>query len=245
MPRFDGCNRCIEFDYVDADGVVTRRMVNVDTFYRPAHEPFWYVAGFCHLRRENRTFRSDRIHALYDKRAGLSKVWDPSAWVESLWLASSEGHHEAERRQRREEREQEAERYLAEQEERWKMDEEAQSIINQHFHALRALLYVAKADKAFRAMEKRLFLFFFKRVAGHRMDTYELEARCLKAAMSLDTPTTGQFHYSVRKLVSGVREYRMAVCATAKAMINSDKKVAAYELEVLGYLTRKLRPLED
>lgn len=120
-----------------------------------------------------------------------------------------------------------------------------QSIIDEHFHALRALTYVAKADKAFRAAEKRIFTFFFKRVAGHRMDTPELEALCIKMAFRLDVPSTGQFHYSVRELVRGVRKYRMAVCATAKAMINTDRKVAEYEKEVIDYLVRKLKPLED
>lgn len=37
----------------------------------------------------------------------------------------------------------------------------------------------------------------------------------------------------------------MAVCASAKAMINTGRKVAEYEKEVIDYLVRKLKPLED
>ncbi|MCK2095210.1 WYL domain-containing protein [Thauera aromatica] len=245
MPRLDLHNRCVELEYVDADGTVTRRKVNLNVGYRSVAAVFWYAEGFCHLRRERRTFRSDRMLRLFDGRGNWSLAADPSGWFESLWLSSPEGGYERQRQDRRAEREAEAARYLAEQQAREQMEEEARSIVGQHFHALRALLYVAKADKAFRSAEKRLFAFFFKRVAGHRMNTGELEARCIKMAMEIDLPTTGQFHYSARQLAPLLRTYRMAVCATAKAMINTDKKVAPYELEVLDYLVRKLRPLDD
>lgn len=55
--------RTILTDYVDENGNVTRQR-KVDPyglFYR--HE-LWYIAGFCHLRQDMRTFRVDRIKAL-------------------------------------------------------------------------------------------------------------------------------------------------------------------------------------
>lgn len=256
MPRVDLYNRCVEFDYADADGVLTHRKANLNTGRRPATEAFWYVDGFCHLRRETRTFRSDRMMRLFDGRAGWSAVPNATNWLEGLWRQSAEGVVHQSQRTRSIEKAQERalrqerieikrERKRAEREAREEFEEEARSIINQHFHALRVLLYVAKADKAFRAAERRLFAFFFTRVAGHRMDTEALRAKCMTLATQIDTPSTGQFHYSVRQLAPRLRTYRMAVCATARAMINSDRAVAPYELEVLDYLVRKLRPLDN
>lgn len=238
----DGGNRCIEIEYADADGVLTRRKVNANSYYRPPKASFWYLDGFCHLRREQRTFRTDRITRIWDSRADWMSVGDPTKWIECMWENSIQRSGSGATRPWSDQREA---TYPADRAARARAEEEARSIVDQHFHALRALIYVAKADKAFRAAEKRLFLLFFKRVAGHRMDTELLQTLCIKAALQMDTPTTGQFHYSVRHLTSGVRRYRMAICATAKAMVNSDKRIAPYEVEVIEYLTRKLRPLHE
>lgn len=234
MPRLSGMNRCIEIEYADADGTFTRRKVNVSSFYRQRHESTWYVEGFCHLRREKRTFRTDRISRLWDVRSGGALVGNATQWVESLWLAGPEGRLHQERVDREEARA-----------EREKVQEEARSVVESQFHGLRTLIYVAKADKFLRAAEKRLILFFFKRIAAYRMDDPEVEDAAIKLALKIDTPSTGQFYYSVRQVAQRGRRYRMAVCATAKAIINTDKKVSPYELEVLDYLVRKLKPLDD
>lgn len=292
MPRLLGNNRCIEIEYADADGVVSQRKVNVALFYRPESAPMWYVEGFCSLRGDQRTFRTDRMLRLWDGRDGWSQVADPTAWVEALWSSQYHPQNEAPQPRRefpcepvehgvntwgrhsilgntwgasqKESAERERvrrdwesfhpcssygeERFAAiqkEQTERDRFEEEVNSIINQHFHALRALIYVAKADKAYRAAEKRQFNLFFKRTAGHRMDTEALRARCMREAARIDPPSTGQFYYSVRQLIPRTKAYRMAICATAKAMINSDKTVASYEIKVFDYLVRKLKPLDD
>jgi hypothetical protein len=122
------------------------------------------------------------------------------------------------------------------------MIDEEQSIINQHFHALRALLYIAKADKTFREAERRLFTLFFKRVAGHRMDSPELEDACMRRAIRQLPPTFGEFQYSVRQVAERLPDYRRAVCAVAKAMINTDAKPTPVELEGFDYLVKKLLP---
>ena len=245
MPRFQVHNRCVEFEYLDADGVLTHRKANISACYRPESVEFWYAEGFCHLRREQRTFRSDRMMRLWDGSTGWALIADPSAWIDSLWLAAPARHVAQERTEGSSLRAEEVDRYLAARAEHETLDEQARDIVAQQFHGLRALIYVAKADKAFRAAEKRLFLMFFKRIAHYRMDAGPVEERALKFALEIDPPTTGQFHYSVRQVEQRGRRYRMAVCATAKAMINSDKKVAPYELEVLDYLVRKLKPLDD
>lgn len=328
MPRLPGKNRCIEIEYADADGVVSQRKVNVSLFYRPESAPMWYVEGFCGLRGDQRTFRTDRMLRLWDGRDGWSQVADPTAWVEALWSSQYQPQNEAPQLRRefprepvehgiskwgrhsilgntwgasqkesaessrsphqgdksillmmgeemlRNDREIAAQeksaasiyhphqggksvllmmgeemlrqdRAIAAQLNREKFEEEVHSIINQHFHALRALIYVAKADKAYRAAERRLFNLFFTRTAGHRMDTNALRERCMVEAARIDPPTTGQFYYSVRQLIPRTKKYRMAICATAKAMINSDKTVASYEIKVFDYLVRKLKPLDD
>lgn len=245
MPRFQMHNRCIEFDYFDADGVLTRRKANINACYRQGSVDFWYAEGFCHLRREQRTFRTDRMMRLWDGPSGWAVIANPSAWIESFWASAPEGQAAQDRAQRAARRQEDAAHTLAIQLQRETLDEQARDIVAQQFHGLRALMYVAKADKAFRAAEKRLFLMFFKRIAHYRMDAGPLEERAAKFALEIDPPTTGQFHYSVRQVAQRGRRYRMAVCATARAMINTDKKVAPYELEVLDYLVRKLRPLDD
>jgi WYL domain-containing protein len=249
MPRVDGMNRCVEIEYADIDGVVTRRKVNVEAFNRSPRDHVWYIQGFCHLRRASRTFRLDRTLRLWDGRSGWTLIGDPGSWIEGM-LQAEKGSKQTRTRQARERIEgardwqKDLDALFAEQDAIAKLRQTATDIVEQHMHALRALLYVAKADKAFRAAERRLFLFFFKRVAGGQMETEELEAQCLKAVSRLDAPSTGQFQYSARQLASRDRAYRMAVCATAKAMINSDKTVAPYEVEVFDYLTRKLKPME-
>lgn len=245
MARLPMQNRCVEFEYFDADGVLTRRKVNASVCYKSAGAGFWYLEGFCHLRCEKRTFRTDRMTRLWDAQQGWAQVSDPSSWLDSLWKSLPAAQARAPAAARRADREEEYERYLEERSEREQVDEEARKIVAEQFHALRALTYVAKADKAFREAEKRLFVMFFKRIAHYRLDADAVEQRAVKFALELDPPTTGQFHYSVRQVAQRGRRYRMAVCATAKAMINTDKKVAPYELEVLDYLVRKLRPLDD
>lgn len=60
--RSIGDGEILAMDYTGADGRVTRREIEVvgATF---AH-PCWYVAAWCHLRSEYRTFRLDRIESL-------------------------------------------------------------------------------------------------------------------------------------------------------------------------------------
>jgi len=54
----------IAFDYADADGVVTRRMVAMRSGGRR------YIRGWCFLRQDDRTFRMDRVLAYLDPVTG-------------------------------------------------------------------------------------------------------------------------------------------------------------------------------
>lgn len=225
-------NRALSIEYVDDAGVITNRRVNAISLFRGEQHPFWYLEAFCFLRQDRRTFRTDRILSVADPRLGAAVFSTGAAWVESL-LPTVESLRI------------DLSDLLEEHDDEDKIAIEADSILNQHFHALRALYYLAKADKAFRAAEKRLYRLFLARVAGHRMDTDELRERCMKLALGIDTPTTGQFHYSVRQLQDRTRSYRMAVCATAKAMLNSDKTVVSYEQKLFKHLVDRLKPLEE
>lgn len=255
MRSFNGRNLCIEIEYEDSEGVVTQRRINLHKCYQYENCGPWYLEGFCHNRREDRTFRSDRIRKLWDgssypsalqtlncMRHPSSLVKDINNWAENLWLFTPAEHP---RRFNCLQKKIEYQKNLEAIRSQARLTAEVESIVDQHFHALRALIYVAKADKAFRATERRIFTFFFKRVAGHRMDTPQLEELCIKRAFQIDTPSTGQFHYSIRHLIPRLRTYRMAVCASAQAMVNSDKKVHDYEKEVIAYMVKKLKPLED
>lgn len=56
----------IKIKYEDGGGVVTERVVDVKK-YNHYQECFW---GFCHLRNENRTFRTDRVKEVVDVETG-------------------------------------------------------------------------------------------------------------------------------------------------------------------------------
>ncbi len=53
---------CVWIDYVDASGAKSNRRVLVEKLYSEGN--FLYLAGFCLLRQEQRTFRADRIQDL-------------------------------------------------------------------------------------------------------------------------------------------------------------------------------------
>lgn len=238
MPSFLAKNRFVEFDYIDADGVITRRRANIGRCYRSSGDTTWLMECFCHLRRGTRHFRSDRVRNLLDGRAEWRLVPDVNVWLEDLWLESTKAAKLPTGL-----RIKTPPQVL---DETTDMVEEAvAALLSEHFHALRALMYVAKADKFFRAPERRLFALFFSRVASLSTRLGGVQERCIKLALELDPPTAGQFHFSVRQVSGQARPYRMAVCATAKAMINTDKKVSAHEAEVFDYIIKKLRPLDE
>lgn len=224
-------NRTVHIEYADSAGVITTRRINAVSFFSDLDESCWYVDAFCFMRNERRTFRVDRIIRITDARLSPFTFLDGDQWMRLVLEKMPAADKNFDSRPP----EQDVETMLA----------TGESIIAQHFHAMRVLYYIAKADKAFRAAEKRLYTMFLHRVAGHRMDSDALREHCIKVAMAIDPPTTGQFNYSVRQIKGRTRKYRMAVCATAKAMLNSDKKTSSYEEKLFKYLISKLNPLEE
>jgi hypothetical protein len=60
----------VTFDYTSDGGTLTRRSIDVLSVYR--HYGNTYVRGYCHLRREERTFRMDRMRVVGETTGGLS-----------------------------------------------------------------------------------------------------------------------------------------------------------------------------
>jgi predicted DNA-binding transcriptional regulator YafY len=62
--------RVVALDYVDKDGVATRR--EVEPFGLTSKDDNWYLMAWCRLRNEGRVFRFDRIHgaAVTDELSG-------------------------------------------------------------------------------------------------------------------------------------------------------------------------------
>jgi predicted DNA-binding transcriptional regulator YafY len=54
----------LRLDYVDKNGTPTERLVEPVMFL--AREAYWYLVGWCRLRRELRAFRLDRVVAVHD-----------------------------------------------------------------------------------------------------------------------------------------------------------------------------------
>lgn len=63
----------------------------------------------------------------------------------------------------------------------------------------------------------------------------------MREVRKMPEPTSGQFRYYVRQLVDRLPDYRMAVCATARAMINTDKVPTDAEAEAFFHLIDKLQ----
>lgn len=53
--------RCLAIGYQSYNNEVTERVI--DAYGIAVHTGIWYVAGYCHLRRDLRTFRLDRIRS--------------------------------------------------------------------------------------------------------------------------------------------------------------------------------------
>lgn len=73
--------RVVNLVYTDADGQRTNRAVDAVGFYGGGGA--WYLIGWCHLRRDRRIFRLDRIHraTLTRRPAETRDVDETLGWV--------------------------------------------------------------------------------------------------------------------------------------------------------------------
>ncbi len=71
-----------EIEYADGFGVVTNRVIRVEQVYRGVETG--YVEAFCYLRDDLRTFRTDRIQAMFSHRTG-ERIADPVAHFEAYY----------------------------------------------------------------------------------------------------------------------------------------------------------------
>ena len=68
--------RQVEVDYrsIDADSSTRRRIEPVGLFHENG---FWYVYGYCHLRRDYRQFRTDRIQGIRLTQEAFARKHEP------------------------------------------------------------------------------------------------------------------------------------------------------------------------
>lgn len=64
--------RALEFDYIDTDGVLTHRLVEVTQLQQKFDT--WYIYAYCTSREDYRTFRLDRIRHCVDNGVNIDDV---------------------------------------------------------------------------------------------------------------------------------------------------------------------------
>ena len=57
-------------EYADREGVVTEREISPTSIHLIRFEPVIYIKAYCHMRKETRTFRSDRIMECRNLKTG-------------------------------------------------------------------------------------------------------------------------------------------------------------------------------
>jgi tellurite resistance protein len=210
---------CILIDYVDASGADSRRRVQVEKTYE--QNDIQYVAGFCFLRHERRTFRVDRIRALR-----LPPNWD-EVNNPMEFLARYKGPAEKPKLQReKEDYTQRAEKYA-----RLYDARKAAS------HGLRILAFVARSDGAIADQERdvvRDYVCDVSKLVGDRLDG----ADAFEIASDIDKlfPTKRQVANSLNA-IRLYQEQSQLFLNSVKRLVRSDgtlneKEATAFELLV-------------
>lgn len=66
--EFIACiNRIYYLEYVDTQGEITERKIRANSINKNKNGEY-LIHAYCHLRKENRTFRVDRIHKILDAK---------------------------------------------------------------------------------------------------------------------------------------------------------------------------------
>lgn len=66
--EFIACiNRIYYLEYVDTQGEITERKIRANSINKNKSGEY-LIHAYCHLRKENRTFRVDRIHKILDAK---------------------------------------------------------------------------------------------------------------------------------------------------------------------------------
>ncbi|MCL2514911.1 MAG: WYL domain-containing protein [Microbacteriaceae bacterium] len=78
----------VEFDYLNARGGRERRPV--DPLRLESRDDAWYLRGWCHLRRDLRIFRIDRMEAVVDTGLAVLHTPDEVALSETLFDPSAD-----------------------------------------------------------------------------------------------------------------------------------------------------------
>lgn len=109
--------------------------------------------------------------------------------------------------------------------------------IVQHNGALGALLFVAKADEAFRAKERAVLAAFCIETGGA---TDALAQMVVAFVSGWPIPSKVKFGQDLRSMLERPVAYRQAVLRTAESVVASDKTVRENETRALGRMSKEL-----
>lgn len=112
-------------------------------------------------------------------------------------------------------------------------------LLSEHILALRALVYLAKADGTFSTKERDLLVEHCQQLL-HRDDLTRPDMN--KALRALPATTPVAFRQVIGQLAHYPAEYRARVIATANAMVGTQRTIAPAEQEALDLLVSRLSP---
>jgi hypothetical protein len=210
---------CILIDYVDASGAASHRRVRVEKISEQGDVQ--YIAGFCFLRHERRTFRVDRIRALR-----LPPNWDEVS-NPMEFLARYKGSPEKSEWQRKQED-------YAQRAERYARLYDARKAAS---HGLRILAFVARSDGAIADQERNVvrdYICDISKLVDDPLDT----ADAFEIASDIDKlfPTKRQVANSLNA-IRLYQEQSQLFLNSIKRLVRADgtineKEATAFELLV-------------
>lgn len=115
----------------------------------------------------------------------------------------------------------------------------AEALLDEHFDAVHSLLYVAKADRSYRAKEKEILAKCLAEVAGEKPD--EVIEMAVEATAQWSVPSAIAFGKALTNLSARPTAYRTAVLAAAKAMVDSDKTAVHAEDHAVKRMEKAFR----
>lgn len=113
----------------------------------------------------------------------------------------------------------------------------ANRLVEEHSDFLKILLFVAKADGAFRKKEKEVFI----AVCNNLVATDLIDENVVnKLVEVIQVPSLGSFRLAVGRLAKEEVEIQRALVAAAKSIGDTKKEVSAAERDAMEYLEKKL-----
>ncbi len=109
-------------------------------------------------------------------------------------------------------------------------------VFDTSIQAVRALLYIAKADGRFTQREKEIYLSFMQRNGGTEILDMETMIRGLS---EITVPTMQGFKILCGKIASRGNEYKHDVIETARALVATEATISGAEEDALKYMEKR------